>query len=398
MLRICHLLVLAALLARGQPPPVLVPFDDWLTGAQDTHIGWTLHVQAPLLTETQRLETSVVATVDAKEMGRRNHPGQLLFFVEIRDTQNRNSRIYRPLTPVHKNPNPPEGLQLTENFCVLPGDYEIFGAVYDTLLKQHSLRRARLHVPELNHDPLPGAWTGLPAVQEERACSQANISLPVHTEKPVVIDLIVNRPLHADTNVDARLRILSELALSDGSMRATAVDLANRRERTRPVIRRLNRGFWAGFPGISRYMVDAHALDEDRQDAQFFVSAVAQRLKPAGIVIILSEPRTFPKNEDLRPIEAAIPSGAHVFYLRSNPVPNSWLMQRGIGRGSTVTVPMVRTLDNSIHMPAPPPPERTADSMERLFAPLHPRLFDVSTAAEFRRALAEIIAALAQPD
>ena len=93
-------------------------------------------------------------------------------------------------------------------------------------------------------------------------------------------------------------------------------------------------------------------------------------------------------------MQAELRPGTRVFYIRCSPVPNFWLplyynlggvtpISRGIG--SQQQVP------SSAPVQVPPPTNRVADSLERTIEPLHPRLFDVTTALEFRHALASIL-------
>ena len=338
----------------------------------------------------------MTANVGPSALAKWSYSGPKVLFLEVRDRQNRRYRTHLPLN-LPRGADYAAGWKWTENLCVAPGDYEIAAAIYDTGSKEHSLRRAKLHVPELHNDPLPGAWIGLPSVENgERACWDTRLSLPLKTEKPVQIDLIVNTPVDANTGIGARLMVISEMEISNGSMTATALDLENRKVSTQNVVGVLDLNSFLGpLPNDSRYMVDAHALDIDAEGAQFFVSEIRKRVELATpeaqhVLIILSDRKSSPKRENFEPIQAAPAPGTRVFYVRCDPSPSYWSPD---AQGATILMGLNGIM---IAPPPVPPPAHRPDSLERTLDPLHPRLFDVTTPIEFRRALAEIMSDISQ--
>jgi hypothetical protein len=159
MFRTWSLFLFVAIVALGQSADAAfdnVPFDRWLKGERNAKIDWSLSVSPPILTELQRLLTSVAATVDGNTLKKRQYSSPMLLFLEARDHQKRRYRTHLVLT-LPKGTDYAAGWKWTEDICVVPGDYEIAAAIYDTESKEHSLRRTKLRVPELHHDPLPGA-------------------------------------------------------------------------------------------------------------------------------------------------------------------------------------------------------------------------------------------------
>src|SRR4029077_4674944 len=76
--------------------------------------------------------------------------------------------------------------------------------------------------------------------------------------------------------------------------------------------------------------IDIHALENRRQNAQFFVAQVSRRIEtgaskapsdPLPILIVLSGPMAFESGEDLHPVELAGKPDARVFYIRYLSVP-----------------------------------------------------------------------------
>lgn len=417
MLWIC-LSVLAAMSALGQPgrpDPAFekIPFEEWLKGGRQARIQWSLRVFPARLSEHQRLETYVWATVNADEFMKRSERGQMELFMEVRDRNNRIYRSHRTLS-LAKTLNPADlaAVKVVQHACVVPGDYEVAAAVYVTGSKEHNLKRTKLRVPELAHDPLPGAWRDLPSV-EFSSCGPINsgrLSLPLQTEKPVRIEVVVNQTVNRDkrtgsglaqgSSLLARLELLSEMEIRNGSMYVTVLDVERRKVNFtgkmdgRFLLRRLRVAMSKNDP----YKIDVHALEGYREDAQFFVSEIRKRLESTEspeaerVLIVLSAPLVYPKEEDLRPIEAT--PGSRVFYVRCNPPLNAFFPPNLYGGPELGGAP-----PGSLTPPFPvPPASNRADSLARTLAPLHPRLYDVTTPLEFRHTLAAIMREISQQD
>jgi hypothetical protein len=107
-------------------------------------------------------------------------------------------------------------------------------------------------------------------------------------------------------------------------------------------------------------------------------------------LIVLSAPMSFGSGEDLHPIKAAKDPNQRLFYIRyRSPAPrvfpppeeSPFGRQRGaMGRG----------------LPRPTPYAPQLDSLEGTLKPLDPRLFDVETPEQFRKALAAILGEIAR--
>ncbi len=414
MLRISYLYVLAmtATAALGQssrPDPAFdsIPFDKWLKGGQSAKIDWSLTVDPPILTELQRLRTTVVATVDGSVVAKWRSSGQMVLFLEVRDHQGHSYRTHLPLT-LPEGADPAAGGDWSDYVCVMPGDYEIAAAIYDTVTREHDLRRAKVRVPELHHDPLPGAWGRLPAMENGgQACYDSQLSLPLRTKNPVQIDLVVNTPVDPDTSIAPRIRVISEIKVRKGSMTAIGLDLANRKVSTQGVVGGMDeRSVLGTSPNDNRYMVDVNTLGLDKESVQFFLSEIRKRVEltipgTQRALIILSDRRSVAKGAELGPIQATPAPGTRIYYVRCNPVPTTWLPAFGRSRGTSVVIPSMvwvhPGVSDTVFMPPPPPVSNyVTDSLERMLDPLHPRLFDVRTPIEFRHALAAITREISQ--
>jgi hypothetical protein len=426
----------AAFAQKGQQDAVFdrIPFDQWLKGGEDAHIRWSTEVIPARLGVHQRLSVVVSVRVDGSEFVKRTGPGQMVVFMEIRD---RDDRVFRTHRALHfedlKNPDSLAAINFEQYAFILPGDYQVAAAVFDTGSKEHALKRIKLHVPDVPHDPLPDAWRNLPEVEFATFTEPpdswylpevtSRLNLPLQNERPVRVEVVVNEsPTELATrrvgrtmkrnmgNVIPALKVLSQMDIKNGSINVTLLDLERRKvsfnqEQVGKLDwTRLRTALLDNDPN----QIDVHALENHEQNAQFFVSEIRKRLEsteqngdvPLGltadaarVLIVLSGPMAFPKGQDLRPIEATPEPGTRVFYIRYNP---PLVVSQG---GPPMYGPQGRG------RMAPPPPNAaygvrgaaaTEDSLARTLKPLAPRTFDVTTPMEFRSALAAIMSEISR--
>jgi hypothetical protein len=425
----------AAFGQQGLQDPVFnrIPFEQWLKEKGDTHMRWSADVTPSRLSVYQRLSVVLSVRVDGAEFLKRNGPGQMVVFIEIRD---RDDRVFRTHRALHfeevKNPGDLATINFEQYAFIVPGDYQVAAAIYDTGSKEHALKRIKLHVPEVAHDPLPNSWRDLPEVEYATISDppdgwylpevSSRLSLPVPNQKPVRVEVVVNEsPTELATgrtgrtmkrnmgNLIPALKVLSQMDIKNGSINVTLLDLERRKasfhqeEAAKIDWARLRAALLDNDPN----QIDVHALENHEQNAQFFVSEVRKRLEstesngdvplgisaePARALIVLSGPMAFPKGQDLRPIEAAPEPGSRVFYIcyyppRPGVFTGTPSQQSGLGRNMNRGLP--RTVPEPGLGPGRGP--STEDSLGRTLKPLGPRTFDVMTPMEFRMALAAIM-------
>lgn len=383
MLWVRHGFVVLTIAALGQPlrpqsPDQNFP-DELLSTKGQAAIRWNLRVSPVRLGESQRLQTSIRAEIgDDESAGRR-----LSFFVEIRD---RGNRMYR--SRVFAGRGRSSHLSWIQPVCIVPGEYKLAAVVYDTQSKEHSVKQANLRVPELRHDPLPGLWHDLPKVEYSR-CDSAPLSLPLQTWKPIRLEIVLNESMNRNQmgSLIPRLEVISTLAIRNGSMGVTMLDLERRRVSfSQELATKLDRrGVRAAVRENEPLKIDAQSLSDYKDNAQFFVSEIRRRLEKRGpeaehVLIVMSAPRTFPQGEDLTRIQATPQPGGHIFYIRCRPVFYAF---------------QLASMGFSVH-PRALRSDPNADSLEQTLKPLNPRLFDVTTPAQFRRALGTIMSEISQ--
>jgi hypothetical protein len=315
----------------------------------------------------------------------------------------------------------------------VPGDYQVAAAVFDTGSNEHALKKTKLHVPDVPHDPLPDAWRNLPEVEFvtfseppdtwylPEITSRLNLTVP--NERPVRVEVVVNEsPTELATrrvgrtmkrnmgNVIPALKVLSQMDIKNGSINVTLLDLERRKvsfnqeQAAKLDWTRLRAALLDNDPN----QIDVHALENHEQNAQFFVSEIRKRVEsaeangdvplgltadPACVLIVLSGPMAFPKGQDLRPIEATPEPGTRVFYIRYNPPllvgPGGPAIYRSQARGRTGSIPSP-SVGIAVRGAA------AEDSLARTLKPLAPRTFDVTTPMEFRSALAAIMSEISR--
>ena len=186
----------------------------------------------------------------------------------------------------------------------------------------------------------------------------------------------------------ATLKAMSEVRAPNASLNVELLDLARRRVIFRQNgVReldwdRMKDSLAEANPG----MIDVKSLENRHHDAQFFVGEVARKVTAAGdtpVVIILSNPMTFESGEDLEPIQVTSAPNCRLFYFRF----------RAVAPPARPAFPMqpARTRRGAPGFGVRPIPERQFDQLEPTLKPLNPRVFDIESAEQLRKALAAVL-------
>lgn len=421
------LIVLAASHAftqRGSLDPAFtkVPFDQWLQGGDQGQIRWTVHVLHPQLSTHQRLIARVEVQMDGAELAKLRGKGQLVIFVRLKDGEDRPYEDHgiidlEKIEEGIRNQN----VTYTASAFVLPGDYRVAVALFDTATGDHSAKQEKLHVPALKNDSLPGAWRDLPAVEliphAEPPDSwylptvAGRLHLLAETRRPVQVAVIVNatpseRLAHSQQVPERNLgvllpalKVISQVALRNGSLSVAVLDLARRRVTFHQEdMHNLDwRALRDSLKEADAGTIDVKSLEDRHRKAEFFEAEVSRTIDaaakekssgaevPACVLIVLSNMVEFELGENLQPIRVAPASSCRVFYFRYHPqmVPPA-VPVPALGRGRR-------------QRPGLPPPalrESQIDQLEPTLKPLAPQVFDVETPEQFRKALATALTAI----
>jgi len=298
----------------------------------------------------------------------------------------------------------------SQDAFVLPGDYRISMGVLDTKTGDHSVAQRMLHVGPLKNDPLPAAWRDLPSVELLHDAPDqgllpsvtGRLNLPLETRRPIRIELLVNAPSQAATlnwgELIPALSVLSDVNLRNGASNVVLLDLARQRVvLEQDLARDLDwRKLEAGLKEADPKVIDVHSLEKRGRSAQFFVKQVGQRIADAGepvrVVIVLTAPMPFDSGENLHAIELGAKPLGKLFYIRyHSPAPRP---EFRTAFEQPRPDPRYGRRQNPLALPRPSPrpvPSEPIDELERTVKPLDPRVFDVYTPEQFRKALGTLM-------
>jgi hypothetical protein len=380
-----------------------LPFDHWLSGSGETHIHWSMGLTETTLSAHQRFATRLFAEVDGRELARRRGAGTLLVLFQISDGHGHYWQNHQEmdLEKVEQGISANDAV-FSELFFVLPGDYLVAAALYDTATREHSMAKKHLHVGELKNDPLPDAWNDLPAVEFVGPATppdgwylpgvQGTLRLKAAAREPEPVSVLVNltpsERLTGSSRIQSRnlswllpsAKIFSFVDWGESPFELALLDLTRRKV---PYRQAGGKGIeWSqavtSLQEVNPGIIDVESLQNRWYAAQFFLDQVAQtinRTPKHKAVIILSSPVEFVGGQDTRPLTSDLTSKATVYYVRYDPL---FFYGRGRGRGVA---------------PSGAPP---IDQIAGLLKPLEPRVFEVTTAAQFRKSLATILAEIAK--
>jgi len=364
-----------------------IPISDWLNAGEHAEIRWKFDVSQPSLRVDQRLEVGYVARISAKELARTGNKHEMFLVnrVSTMDGEWLNEPNIVRHTFEGKLANNVQ-IQFLMRVVVQPGDYVLWSVLYDRETGKHNLARRHIHVPEIHGDPLPNLYSRMPLVEFPEitdsnttggAFVNSRLYLPVHNKKPLQVELIsmLSPPeqwtgrsrimrAHNDSTLGA-LAALSQMDLAEGSLSITGLDLIRRQVMFEQ--HGLQRLDWMSLldamKKAQRLEISAQALQGAKNNGAFFRDILNQRLSSepgtpdsTRVIIVVTSSRLFESGSDLRPLQIEGDCNCRVYYLR------------------------FRLNVNDVF-----------DQLDKLMKPLHPRIFNLITALDLRRAIAGIV-------
>lgn len=391
----------------------------WMRGEPRADIRWSVQAESAMLSRMQRLRSRLLIRVDGNEVQRRRGHGRLLMIFAVRETngkQYENHSILDLRKPPYSSAKNLQYLESVNVALVLPGDYEVTFAMADLETGEHNLTRRKLHVGPLSGDPFDNAWRDVPPVEfeppEEPPASwflpsiRSGIAPVVETTRPVRVEVVMNASPSETSHLAQRrteqsramllpaLKALAQMEVPNGALNVSVMDIARRRIMfSQDAVTRLD------WPALAAALgeddpntIDARALKQRERNVQFFLDEVGRRMasdgKTAAVVIVLSAPMMFPSETDRKPIEADAGADRRLFYIRYQTVLNRIASGDDFSRG-------VNGRGRSPLPNGPPIISGLPDQLEATLKPLHPRMFEVWTPMDFRKAVAEIVREIA---
>ena len=375
--------------AQEYPPLDLhsIPISDWLNVGEHSEIPWTFSVREPYLRVDQRLEVPYIARISGKDLNRSGDNHELFLVNRISSLEGEwlnEPNIVRHTVEANLPNNVRAEFQM--HVVVQPGEYTLWAVLYDRKTGKHNVAKRRLRVPELRSDPLPDLYRRMPLVEfpavdesnsDETGFVNGQLYLPVRNKRPLQVELISMlsppeqwtgraRVVHAhnDDTLGA-LSALSQMDLTDGSLSIAGLDLARRRVMFEQ--KDFQRVEWASLVQAMKKAqspdISAEALQGSKNNGAFFREYLSQRLSDDStvadgmrVMIVVTSSQLFESGSDLRPLQIEGDCNCRVYYLR------------------------FRLNISDVF-----------DQLERFMKPLRPRVFNLITARDLRKAIAEIV-------
>jgi len=414
LVALCSLLSISFAHAQRRPVEAAfaaVPFQQWVAEGAKAELPWHPRIIAPKLTLHQRIAVQVEVELDGKELVKRCCGGQAVALVEINDEQGRNYRNYggkdlKDVTPGTSEYN----VSISWQIFLLPGEYTATIAFYYSGRNAHSLTTQRVHVGSLKHEPLPGSWRDLPAVefcdpQPEGldAFLLPNIAgrlhLPAKASRQIHLEILENvtpypserrRPSLYTDRLGVFLPILKtfgQLEIENGTVGVSLLEFTRRRVIFEQQDIEKGQISWTNLKDAmaanSVTAVDVHDLAQGERFGEFFRSEMERRLDEAGggggmrVFVVISGPMDLGTR---MPVEIVPPAGDNfaVFYLRCDFLRTSAIVKQT----PFFAGPVERSGQNM---------ERLEDGVGKALRKLKPRVFPVDSAQGVREAIATIL-------
>jgi len=379
-------------LSEDKYPPLdlhSIPISAWLNGADHADIPWDLRVTEPYLRVDQRLEVLYSLKINAKAINKAGSEHELFL-------------ISRVSTPDGEWLNQPgiaretvdqaltdrALVQFSMRVIVQPGDYFLWVVLYDRKTGKHNVTKRHFKVGELHGDPLPNLYSRMPLVEfpeygdigDGLSGSRSLLYLPVRNRQPLDVQLIsmLSPPeqwtgrsrvvrAHKDDTIGA-LAALSQMGFASGTTSITGLDLVRRQVLyQQDDFKSVN---WNSLMDAIKKAqspdISAGALQGSKNNGAFFRDFLDRQIGsgpaeggPLRVFIVVTSSTLFESGADLRPIQIEGDCRCRVYFLR------------------------FRLNVNDVF-----------DQLEKFMKPLHPRTFNLVSARDLRKAIAEIVGEL----
>ena len=388
-----------------------LPIDDWLDQPERTDIPWKVTLSRPVLTFQLRYLVRVQAVVDARVLQRQGIQHDLHFIVKAAEDGIWEETESYSHFPVEARLAKNVELQMLADMYLQPGNYTIAAILYDGAGKRRNVTFTRLQVTA-EQGPLPDLLSRLPSIEflpppEDAApLGSGHVLLPVETQRPVQLDLIVDLSTRDDQEpavngvdwapplyspdiwphvrhrrlgpgeISAQERygrsgllqtatVLSALDLKDGCVRVAVLDILHRR---------------FVLPFTAADQVDWEKIRRDEvlgsRNATVSVSDLKDKLKSGAFFSETLEQRITQSSECQ--LEAANPLHAIVLLTRGVHLPSGSAKGK-VAPGAECKVFYLQQLSSTM----------SGDDLKNMLAPLAPTVIEFGDPREFRRKLLE---------
>jgi hypothetical protein len=379
------------------------PFDKWQAERPRQEVPWQVRMSADRLSFHQRLIANINVQISGPELLKRSHDERIVLLVQVINGQGVSFRDYGLLELDNLKPAVKgSDVEFAWQAFAVPGQYEVSVALWDKKSGEHNFLRRLFHVGAYKNDPLPEMWRGLDAFEfwstkrdgpefMFHSDIEGRLHLPLATRRPVKLEVLLDMSPSAEifrgsfgyyNNYLAvalpMFKVFSQIAPSNGSRSAAALDLIERR-----VPFEQNDGKDVAWQSLRKALspdngpgtVSVKNLQNRRQSPVYLREEILHRLKaaddPAGkpgekplhVFILIGTPMDFYVFPRLPEIETGNEEDCVIYYLQSEFVDR---------HGITGAI----------------------GNVEKMLKPLKIRSFEVRSADDVRKALGRILGEL----
>ena len=362
-----------------------IPLAEWLDADDKAQIPWRMEVGKPELRFDQRYEIGYWGSIEVKDLDWPEDGVELQFISAISGSDG--EWIIPPKTglQVFESRTKAEPRVLFGDCLFLrPGDYNLVIAVFDRHFGKHSLMQRRIRRDDFSEESLPALDNKLPVASFPESVDSfidtpealpPSLFLSVANKQPLDVELIspLNFPHEwversdfirsTNNRLAAGMAVLSQLKLNQSSISATVVDLVNHATLfEQPNLLELEwKRLVAAYPTFAEASkLSLKAIETRKSRAAFFRKFLQTRLERPSertrVLIILSGSVLFEGGSDLTPVFSEGNCRCRTYHLYFQ---------------ETATV--------------------SFNDVGKILRGLRPKTFDIESAQEFRKALAEII-------
>lgn len=384
-------------------------FEQWQKQGTRQQIPWKIHLLPGGLSFFQRLTLHVEIEADADHVLKHGKSGRVIAMIQLTDSKGERYRNDGKVELSEMKEVRNANVVFSWNAFVLPGDYNVELALYDSQSGEHDFARQRLRIPLLKPDVLLGSWEGLPAVEywapKEhdiddlfRPDIDGKLKLKLTPARPLRIELLADitpseifAGLHSSYTrylafIMPTIKIFSQMELLNGSLDVATLDLKDRKvifeedfkaEQNILDWSRMKNTLKTSEPGA----VNVRVLQERHPSPAFLRDELLRRITAD------SAGSTRDKNAPLHVyILLSAPLDEYSFNAEPNPIPES-LPEKCDCLIYHLEYDLFWTRTGLV---------KTVGKMEKMLAPFKVRSFSFSSAVEARRALARLLEQIAK--
>ncbi|HWR17063.1 MAG TPA: hypothetical protein VN577_19700 [Terriglobales bacterium] len=383
------LVIAATVSAFSQPEKLTQIPPQWFEEPEKHAKKWKVKIE-PILLFNQRFVIRSAAKFPASVKGAPRPEYHI--FVRLADASG-NWYPGHDYTRVDLAKVPPKAeMQWTTNIFVKPGTYRAVVLVYEEKSREHYLWRETIQIEKPR--VLPDLDEQFPQVEffdPKRRRATAGELLPIHTSRPLRIDLVFNLTSYrqlasrfdffnwaVENQLIAATLVMSQLRPSQGCVRVSAIDILHRDVVRDRAPANTSADWFAVRESLRKNRdsdtIDVRTLTGRTQARKFFTDFLetvisdrsgcgAEQPDMDRAMVVVSDSLQFPPKTEREKIDVPNDQGVRFFYIRlSAPFTPSFFDQVG-----------------------------------GMLSPLHPRRFEVRGAKDFRETLGKLILDLEQP-